>query len=315
MDSLVNVYKKDIQMTYNIKSIKDEFKKKGIFYTPPELAKLLKSYVDIKYNNVYDPTCGDGGLLCVFDHEVKKYGQEINSEQLEVAKERLINFTGVCGDTLSQPAFLDKKFDLIMANPPFSIKWSPLCDKRFESAPTIPTKGKADYAFILHILYYLSNTGKAIVLNFPGILYRGNREAKIRQWIIEQNWIERVVNIPGDTFVDTKIATALIVFNKNKKTTDIIFEDKELKKERTVSIKEIAENDFNLSVSTYVYEEMQKEQIDSKALQQKARNKFLKHLKAEIDFEIQVCKLENNDVLPFLNSIIQLTNEYIKREG
>ena len=96
--------------SYNIKSIKEEFKAKGIFYTTNELALLIKSFVDIDINEVYDPTCGDGSLLSVFDDNVKKYGQEINDHQLKVAENRLTNFIGYCGDTLKEPAFIDKKF-------------------------------------------------------------------------------------------------------------------------------------------------------------------------------------------------------------
>lgn len=300
-------------MTYNLKNIKKEFKQKGIFYTPPELAELLKAYVDIPYHNVYDPTCGDGGLLCVFDDKIQKYGQEINQDQLDVAKDRLINFNGVCGDTLKNPAFLDMKFDLIMANPPFSIKWEPPeNDVRFNVAPVVPTKGKADYAFLLHILFYLSDKGKAIVLNFPGVLYRGQREDKIRQWIIEQNWIERVVHIPGDTFIDTKIATALIVFNKNKSNTDIIFEDKKTNKERVVSVDEVISNDFNLSVSTYVFEDEKDKWADFDAweTQVQARNNFLKRLEDEIIFDSTICDFNGWDKNVYIKQIDQVLEKF-----
>ena len=169
---------------YHIKSIKEEFKSKGIFYTTNELALLIKSFVDIEIDEVYDPTCGDGALLSVFDDSVKKYGQEINEHQIEVAEKRLVNFTGYCGDTLKDPAFKDKKFKCIVANPPFSIKWEPpilngiFTDDRFKFIPALPPKSKADYAFILHILHYLDSDGIAVVLNFPGILYRGNSKGK-----------------------------------------------------------------------------------------------------------------------------------------
>ena len=112
-------------MAYNLKTIKKEFSEKGIFYTPVELANYLKSFLPENVNEVYDPTCGDGGLLCVFEDDVKKYGQELNEEQLIVAQNRLVNFEGVCGDTLSNPAFKNKKFKAIIANPPFGIKWTP----------------------------------------------------------------------------------------------------------------------------------------------------------------------------------------------
>ena len=153
---------------YNLKSIKQQFKEKGIFYTPYELAQTLKSYITFSTKSVYDPTCGDGGLLNVFDDNVKKYGQEVNYQQLEVAKIKLKNFEGFCGDTLKNPAFMDKKFDCILANPPFSIKWEPpKSDIRFDAAPAMAPPSKADYAFILHILHYLSDDGKACVLEFP----------------------------------------------------------------------------------------------------------------------------------------------------
>lgn len=297
-------------MAYNLKSIKEEFKSKGIFYTPPELAELLKSYVNFTPNEIYDPTCGDGALLNVFGDDVVKYGQEINLEQLQVAKERLKNFNGYCGDTLKDPAFKDKKFDCILANPPFSIKWEPVRDERFGDCPELPPPSKADYAFLLHILHYLSDNGVAITLNFPGILYRGNKEGKIRQWLIENNYIERVVNIPPDTFVDTKIATALIIFKKNKTTTDIVFEDRQLNKERIVALEEIIQNNYNLSVSCYIQEEKPKIIVDAIELQNEAREQMYNRLKHDIAVDIMVCKFENLDKNVFLDNLIKIVEEF-----
>ena len=297
-------------VAYNLKSIKEEFKSKGIFYTPPELAELLKSYVNFTPNEIYDPTCGDGALLNVFGDDVVKYGQEINLEQLQVAKERLKNFNGYCGDTLKDPAFKDKKFDCILANPPFSIKWEPVRDERFGDCPELPPPSKADYAFLLHILHYLSDNGVAITLNFPGILYRGNKEGKIRQWLIENNYIERVVNIPPDTFVDTKIATALIIFKKNKTTTDIVFEDRQLNKERIVTLEEIIQNNYNLSVSCYIQEEKPKIIVDAIELQNEAREQMYNRLKHDIAVDIMVCKFENLDKNVFLDNLIKIIEEF-----
>ena len=142
---------------YNIKSIRQDFKQKGIFYTQRELAEYIKNLLPEKRpDRVYDPTCGNGGLLSVFDDSVEKYGQDINSEQVEEATRRLSNFHGVAGDTLKEPAFKDMKFDYIVANPPFSIKWEPFQDERF-NAPVLPPPSRADYAFNLHILHYLSD--------------------------------------------------------------------------------------------------------------------------------------------------------------
>lgn len=297
-----------------MKSIKDEFKKKGIFYTPPELANFLLKYVDFKPRDVYDPTCGDGGLLSAFEDDVPKYGQEINQDQLEVAQERLKNFSGVCGDTLEDPAFLDRKFHLIMGNPPFSIKWTPHTDDRFIKAPALPPPSKADYAFILHIIHYLADDGKAVVLNFPGILYRGNKEGKIRQWIVENNYIERVVAIPNKQFVDTTISTALLVLSKQKKTTDIIFEDVEHNLERTVPFEEVKENGFNLSVSTYVQYEEPKEPFDALLQQELARNGFKKRLIRELDFDKMVCEQEGWDNKQYLMELKEIIEEKINEK-
>lgn len=295
-----------------MKNIKAEFKANGIFYTPPELAETIKSYVDFTPKRVYDPTAGQGNLLAVFGDDVEKYGQELYQDELDKAAERLTNFHGYCGDTLTDDGFPDEKFDLIVANPPFSIKWNPNTDDiRWKNAPCVPTAGKADYAFLLHILHHLSDDGKAVCLEFPGILYRGQREGKIRQWMVEQNYIERIVHIPGNTFVDTAIATCIIVLNKSKSTTDIIFEDRELNEEKTVTFDEIKKNGFNLSVSQYVFHEPDKEVIDPLAIDTAARSQFLKKIETEIKFEIAVCAIEGwNTVNQFIDDIIATAEQY-----
>lgn len=305
-------------MGYNIKSIKEEFKAKGIFYTTNELALLVKSYVDIDVNEAYDPTCGDGSLLSVFDDNTLKYGQEINDHQLKVAKNRLTNFTGYCGDTLKDPAFSDKKFKCIVANPPFSIAWEQpvlngiFTDDRFRLAPALPPKSKADYAFILHILHYLSDDGIAVVLNFPGILYRGNSEGEIRKWIIEKNYIEKVIRIPGKTFVDTAIETVLVVFRKNKTTTDIEFIDTEKNKSYTASIDEVRKNDYVISVSAFVVEEKEQLKHNPIELQENARKGMLRRIRADIELDRMICEIEGYCFIDYLNQIKQLVESYLK---
>jgi type I restriction system adenine methylase HsdM len=303
-------------MSYNIKTIKEEFKAKGIFYTTNELAMLIKSFVDIDTNEVYDPTCGDGSLLSVFEDSVKKYGQEINDHQLEVAEKRLINFTGYCGDTLKDPAFIDKKFKCIVANPPFSIAWEQpilngiFTDDRFRLAPALPPKSKADYAFILHILHYLANDGIAVVLNFPGILYRGNSEGLIRKWIVEQNYIDKIIRIPGKTFVDTTIETSLIVFKKNKTTTNIEFIDSEKNKSYTATFEEIQKNDFVLSVNAFVKEQIIKSEFNPIELQQNARKGMLRRIKADIELDRMICEMEGYNFNEYLVDIETLIKTY-----
>ena len=302
---------------YNIKSIKEEFKAKGIFYTTNELALLIKSFVDIETDEVYDPTCGDGSLLSVFPDEIKKYGQEINDHQIEVAKNRLKNFTGYCGDTLKDPAFNDKKFKCIVANPPFSIAWQPpilngiFTDDRFRLVPALPPKSKADYAFILHILHYLANDGIAVVLNFPGILYRGNSEGEIRKWIVENNFVDKVIRIPGKTFVDTTIETALIVFRKNKTTTDIEFIDTEKNKSYTATLEEVKKNDFVLSVSAFLQDEVIKIKYDPNELQANSRASMIRKIKADIEMDKMICEMEGYNFTEYLLSIKELIETYL----
>ena len=301
---------------FNLKSIKEEFKAKGIFYTTNELALLIKSFVDIEVDEVYDPTCGDGSLLSVFDDNVKKYGQEINDHQLKIAEERLINFNGYCGDTLKNPYFIDKKFKCIVGNPPFSIAWEQpilngfFTDERFKDIPALPPKSKADYAFILHILHYLSEDGIAVVLNFPGILYRSNSEGQIRKWIVEKNYIEKVIRIPGKQFVDTTIETCLIIFKKNKKTTDIEFIDSEKNKSYTASFEEVKKNDFILSVSAFVVDEKEEIKHNPIELQENARKGMIKKIKADIEIDKMICELEGYNFKEYLEEIQTLVQSY-----
>lgn len=293
----------------SIKNIRKEFKDNGIFYTPPELALRLKSYIDFEPDSVYDPTCGAGNLLRVFHENVKKYGQELDSEQLELID--IPNFTGYAGDTLVDDKFQKMKFDCIVANPPFSVKWNPdgvRNDIRFKACPDLPPPSKADWAFMLHILYHLSDNGIAVVLEFPGILYRGQREGKVRKWFIEQNVIDRVVNIPGNTFEDTSIATCIIVLKKNRKTTDITFEDGE--KQEVAAIDRIVENDYCLSPSLYIPDEIEKEEIDPAVLEKESRKLFLIRVRKELQFDKMVCEMEGISIHPFIVSIRAVLNEF-----
>ena len=299
---------------HSIKAIKEEFKNKGVFYTPPELSEYLKSLVDKEIKNVYDPTCGRGNLLSVFGDEIKKYGQELNPTELENAKILLKNFEGYCGDTLVDDKFKGFKFDCIVANPPFSINWEPPANKdddvRFINSPAIPTKSKADFAFILHIIHHLEDDGIAVALEFPGILYRGNKEGEIRKWLVEQNYIEKVISIPGNTFTDTSIGTCVLVFKKNKKNTNVEFIDKENNLSKIVSFKEIEENNFNLSVSTYVQIEIEKEKTDPLELEEKARTDFLIYLEKQLMFSKFVSEMEKIEFEPFIKEIEKVLKKF-----
>lgn len=293
---------------YNIKSIRQEFKEKGIFYTQKELALYLKSFLPDGVNEIYDPTCGNGGLLSVFGDNVQKYGQDINAAQVEEAARTLSNFHGAASDALKAPAFADKRFKYIIANPPFSIRWEREWSDIFNGWPCLPPKSKADFAFIAHVLHCLADDGTAVVLGFPGILYRGNSEGVIRRWLVERNYIDTVVSVDGGQFVDTKIATVVLVLKKRREITDIRFIHE--KRERLVPRTEIEANGFNLSVSSYIVEEVKQESIDPLALETEAQKAFLRRLKAELDFEQAVCKLEGWEIEPFITAIEDVLKQY-----
>lgn len=261
---------------------------------------------------VYDPTCGNGSLLSVFPDCAQKYGQEINAEQLEYAAQRLTNFHGFSGDTLKQPAFYGIKFKAIVANPPFSIAWQPAVDARFEKLPCLPPKSKADYAFLAHILYYLADDGTAVVLSFPGILYRGNAEGKIRQWFIENNYIDQVIAIDGGHFADTTIATAILVLKKNRTSSTIRFMHNDLSAD--VPLEKIAAEGFNLSVSLYIDETPEKETVDPAALEEAALAGFLKKIDNELTFEETVRALEGWEMQPVYDAVHDVVNKHERRK-
>ena len=234
------------------------------------------------------------------------FGQEINMTNFNLARMNMFlhnvnynNFSIKRGDTLLQPQHKDEKpFDAIVSNPPYSIKWigdadpTLINDERFAPAGKLAPKSYADYAFILHSLSYLSSKGRAAIVCFPGIFYRKGAEKTIRQYLVDNNFIDCVIQLPENLFFGTSIATCILVMAKNKTENKILFIDasKEFKKEtnnnileqknidtiveefrnreekeyfsRYVPVEEIVENDYNLSVSTYVEKEDTREKID-----------------------------------------------------
>lgn len=298
-------------MTYNIKSIRKSFKEKWIFYTEEKLAILMKSFIDIEISEVYDPTCGDWWLLSIFDDSIQKYWQEINQDQLNIANGILKNFTWICWDTLKEPAFIEKKFSCIIANPPFSIKWdNSIDDVRFKYLPCKPPNSKADYAFIAHILHYLSNDWIAIVLNFPWILYRSGSEWIIRKYLVDKNHIEKIIRIPWKYFIDTNIETCLIIFRKNKIDTNIEFIDIEKWKKHIATLSDIIENNYILSVNRFIKEENIVVQKDPVEMQKNSRCNMLRNLQSDIDMDRMICSMEWYDFKEYINKIQDLLNTY-----
>lgn len=292
----------------------------GEFFTPQTVSKLLARLVmegKTSINKVYDPTCGSGSLLLQMKKQFDKhiidegfFGQEINMTNYNLARMNMFlhnvnynNFSIKRGDTLINPLHGDEKpFDAIVSNPPYSIKWvgdadpTLINDERFAPAGKLAPKSYADYAFIMHSLAYLSSKGRAAIVCFPGIFYRKGAEKTIRKYLIDNNFIDCVIQLPENLFFGTSIATCILVMAKNKTENKVLFIDasKEFKKEtnnnileeknikaivdefktrqeieyfsRYVDKIEIEENDYNLSVSTYVEKEDMREVIDIKVL-------------------------------------------------
>ena len=292
----------------------------GEFFTPQTVSKLLARLVmegKENINKVYDPTCGSGSLLLQMKKQFEEhiidegfFGQEINMTNFNLARMNMFlhnvnynNFSIKRGDTLLNPLHNDEKpFDAIVSNPPYSIKWigdgdpTLINDVRFAPAGKLAPKSYADYAFIMHSLSYLSSKGRAAIVCFPGIFYRKGAERTIRKYLVDNNFIDCVIQLPENLFFGTSIATCILVMAKNKTENRTLFIDasKEFKKEtnnnvlnseniemivkefkeradveyfaRLVDNSEIIENDYNLSVSTYVEKEDTREIIDIKVL-------------------------------------------------
>ena len=221
----------------------------GEFFTPQSVSNLIAQLAihgQDKINKIYDPACGSGSLLLQakkqFDEHIIEdgfFGQEINHTTFNLARMNMFlhninydKFNIKLGDTLINPHFGDDKpFDAIVSNPPYSIKWvgdndpTLINDERYAPAGVLAPNSKADFAFIMHTLSYLSAKGRAAIVTFPGIFYRGGKEKTIRQYLVDNNYIEAVINLPPNLFFGTSIAVNILVLAKNKKDTDIQFID------------------------------------------------------------------------------------------
>lgn len=312
-------------------------KKAGEFYTPQQVSRILAKLVTINKNKlqtVYDPTCGSGSLLLRVGKETKVssyYGQEFNSTTYNLARMNMLlhgvsfkHFDIKNADTLENPKHMDMKFDAIVANPPYSANWSAsekfMEDGRFSVYGKLAPKSKADFAFIQHMLYQLSDNGTMAVVLPHGVLFRGASEGTIREYIIkEKNWLDAVIGLPANIFFGTSIPTCILVFKKCREHEDNIFfidaskdfetgknqnrlrdEDvdkiivayidrQEVEKYSHIApLHEVVENEFNLNIPRYVDTFEEEEEIDIKEVQ--------KQLK-EIDKEIVETDKELNKYL------------------
>ncbi len=313
----------------------------GEFFTPQHVSKLiaqLAMHGQKSVNKIYDPAAGSGSLLLQAkkqfdDHIIEDgfFGQEINHTTYNLARMNMFlhninydKFNIQLGDTLTRPHFRDEKpFDAIVSNPPYSLKWigsddpTLINDERFAPAGVLAPKSKADFAFVLHALSYLSGRGRAAIVCFPGIFYRGGAEQKIRQYLVDNNYVETVIALAPNLFFGTSIAVNILVLSKHKPDTNVQFIDASgedyFKKEtnnnvltdkhiqrimgifaskedvqhvaRSVPFEEIADNDYNLSVSSYVEPEDTREVIDIGQLNAQLKKTVanIERLRAEID--------------------------------
>lgn len=221
----------------------------GEFFTPQEVSELLTRLAVVgkkSVNKVYDPACGSGSLLLKSAKILGKenvrngfYGQEINLTTYNLCRINMFlhdigydKFDIACEDTLTNPQHWDDEpFEVIVSNPPYSIKWAgndnPLLinDPRYSPAGVLAPKSKADFAFIMHSLSWLATNGTASIVCFPGILYRGGAEQKIRKYLVNNNFIDCIIQLPDNLFFGTSIATCIMVLKKSKKDNNILFID------------------------------------------------------------------------------------------
>lgn len=303
----------------------------GEFFTPQNVSNLiarLAMHGQDKVNKIYDPAAGSGSLLLQakkhFDNHIIEdgfFGQEINHTTYNLARMNMFlhninydKFNIALGDTLINPHFKDDKpFDAIVSNPPYSVNWigsndpTLINDERYAPASVLAPKSKADFAFIMHSLNYLSGKGRSAIVCFPGIFYRGGAEQKIRKYLVDNNFVETVISLAPNLFYGTTIAVNIMVLSKHKKehktqfinasgedffkkvTNNNILEEKHIKeimdlfdskenKEHvaiSIANEEIAKNDYNLSVSSYVEEKDTREVI------------VIEELNAEIDATVK----------------------------
>jgi type I restriction enzyme M protein len=313
----------------------------GEFFTPQHVSKLiaqLAMHKQTAVNKIYDPACGSGSLLLQakkhFDNHIIEegfYGQEVNHTTYNLARMNMFlhninydKFNIALGNTLIDPHYEDEKpFDAIVSNPPYSIKWigdddpTLINDDRFAPAGVLAPKSKADFAFVLHTLSYLSSKGRAAIVCFPGIFYRSGAEQKIRKYLVDNNFVETIISLAPNLFYGTPIAVNILVLSKHKTenktqfidasgedyfkkvTNNNVLEDKHIGKimeifdskadieyvAKTIDNSKIAVNDYNLSVSSYVETKDHREQFDIVELNIEVSKtvKKIDKLRADID--------------------------------
>jgi type I restriction enzyme M protein len=322
----------------------------GEFFTPQHVSKLiaqLAMHKQTSVNKIYDPACGSGSLLLQakkhFDAHIIEdgfFGQELNHTTYNLARMNMFlhnvnydKFNVQLGDTLIDPHFGDDKpFDAIVSNPPYSVKWigsddpTLINDDRFAPAGVLAPKSKADFAFVLHALSYLSAKGRAAIVCFPGIFYRGGAEQKIRQYLVDNNYVETVISLAPNLFYGTTISVNILVLSKHKTDTNTQFIDASglFKKEtnnniltdahieqmmqvfdskaniehfaKSLPFEAIKTNDYNLSVSSYVEAKDNREVVDITQLNADLKTTVAKIDQLRKDIDAIVAEIEGEEL-------------------
>ncbi|MEB6159420.1 type I restriction-modification system subunit M [Pseudomonas aeruginosa] len=322
----------------------------GEFFTPQQVSKLiarLAMHGQSSINKIYDPACGSGSLLLQAkkqfdDHIIEDgfYGQEINHTTYNLARMNMFlhninydKFNIQLGNTLTEPHFGDEKpFDAIVSNPPYSVKWigsddpTLINDERFAPAGVLAPKSKADFAFVLHALSYLSSKGRAAIVCFPGIFYRGGAEQKIRQYLVDNNYVETVISLAPNLFYGTTIAVNILVLSKHKTDTSTqfidasglfkkgtnnnllldshieqimaVFDSKENVAHfaRSVPLEEVVGKEYNLSVSTYVEAKDNREVVDIAKLNAELKTSVARIDQLRKDIDAIVAEIEGGEL-------------------
>ncbi|MCH2228550.1 MAG: type I restriction-modification system subunit M [Candidatus Caenarcaniphilales bacterium] len=320
----------------------------GEFFTPQEVSELLARITVVgksSVNKVYDPACGSGSLLLKFAKVLGKenvrngfYGQEVNITTYNLCRINMFlhdinyeQFDIAHGDTLTEPKHWDDEpFEAIVSNPPYSIKWAgsdnPILinDERFTPAGVLAPKSKADLAFVMHTLSWLATNDTAAIVSFPGAMYRGGAEQKIRKYLVDENYVDAVIQLPTDLFFGTTIATCILVLKKNKEDNKVLFIDatkeftrgsakskltedhmkKILDSYSKRSIEEhfsyladhsqIEEKDYNISVVTYVTPKDTREEINIEELNKSIVDIVSKQTKLRTQIDEIVADLEGS---------------------
>lgn len=322
----------------------------GEFFTPQQVSKLiaqLAMHKQTSINKIYDPACGSGSLLLQakkhFDQHIIEdgfFGQELNHTTYNLARMNMFlhnvnydKFNIQLGDTLIEPHFGDDKpFDAIVSNPPYSVKWKGsddptlINDDRFAPAGVLAPKSKADFAFVLHALSYLSSKGRAAIVCFPGIFYRGGAEQKIRQYLVDNNYVETVISLAPNLFYGTTIAVNILVLSKHKtdtstqfidasglfkkETNNNILQDSHIKQivqvfdskanvehfAQSISFEKVAANEYNLSVSSYVEAKDNREVVDIVKLNAELKTTVARIDRLRKDIDAIVAEIEGEEL-------------------